>query len=52
MPDFEYDNSILENVTSYKYLAIMVHKKNGKSKVYINDRVTKANQAIFTLKKA
>ncbi len=31
MPDFEYDNSILENVT-YKYLGIMIHK-NGKTKV-------------------
>ena len=50
MPDFEYDNSILENVTSYKYLGIMMHK-NGKTKVAIKDRITKANQAIFTLKK-
>ncbi len=50
MPDFQYDNSLLENVTSHKYLGIMMHKNSKANLVAIN-LVTTATQAIFTLKK-
>ena len=49
MPNFTFNNEILENVSSYKYLGIIIHK-NGKFSKAIADRISKANRATHMLK--
>jgi exonuclease III len=49
MPNFTLGGNILENVNSYKYLGVIVHR-NGKFAHAINDRCTKAKRAIHVLK--
>ena len=49
MPNFMFDGKILENVQTYKYLGIMMHK-NGKFTNAIQDRIFKTNRAIHMIK--
>ena len=49
MPNFTYGDNILENLNSYKYLGIIMHK-NGQFIQAINDRTTKTNRAIHMLR--
>ena len=49
MPNFTFKGEFLENVSSYKYLGIIIHK-NGRTTHAINDRITKSNRAIYMLK--
>ena len=49
MPSFQLNGITLENVTSYKYLGIIMHK-NGKFDKAIKDRMVKANRAIHMVK--
>ena len=49
MPNFMFDDKILENVQTYKYLGIMIHK-NGKFTNAIQDRMSKTNRAIHMIK--
>ncbi len=52
IPTFTFENEILENVTEFKYLGVIIHK-NGKFSQAINmikDRISKANRAIHMLK--
>ena len=49
MPSFQLNGITLENVISYKYLGIIMHK-NGKFDKAIKDRMVKANRAIHMVK--
>ena len=49
MPNFTYGDNILENLNSYKYLGIIMHR-NGQFIQAINDRTTKTNRAIHMLR--
>ncbi len=49
MPTFTLNNEILENVSNYKYLVIIIHK-NGKFNKAISERMTKGNCATHMIK--
>ena len=49
MPNFSLNGDTLENVTTYKYLGVILHK-NGKYNHAIKDRIIKSNRALHLLK--
>ncbi len=49
MTTFTLNNEILENVSNYKYLGIIIHK-NGKFSKAISERMSKANRATHMIK--
>ena len=48
---FHVNNEILENVCTFKYLGIIMNQ-NGKFKSAIEDRISKANRAVYMIKQA